>query len=256
MRKLINIPFYGTAKSANYLNPNINDPYATKFTMHCQKTYAFLEKFIPSDATIIDVGARDGDSLMYLLPMLDKDFTIIAFEPNKEEFSYLQQNISANDLSNGQVYCNNFAIGKKTELRKFLWDTNGRNGGFKTEQSLFDFAACNWNQEFEVQTFNWKDLDSNVKDKMLKASYLKTDTEGSDIEVLTELLPVINNSRPFITMEWWPRLENEMMSFIKSINYSIINPDKGLVLEHLDLRKRCHDLFLIPSEKLNNYVKT
>lgn len=255
MRNLIKIPFLNTKKSVSYFNPNIDDPDALKFSEHCQKNYYFLEKFIPSNATIIDIGARDGDSLMYLLPILDKDFAIIAFEPNKEEFMYLQKNMSENDLSSGEVYCHNFAIGKKTELRKFVLDTNGRNGGFKTKQSMFDFAACNWNKEIEVQSFCWNDLEDDVKRKMLEATYIKTDTEGSDIEVLTELLPVINHSRPFITMEWWPRLEKEMMDFIESINYSIVNPDKRVVIRNLDLRERCHDLFLIPSETLEGYLQ-
>ncbi len=56
-------------------------------------------------------------------------------------------------------------------------------------------------------------------------------------------------------MEWWPRLEKEMMDFIESINYSIVNPDKRVVIRNLDLRERCYDLFLIPSETLEGYLQ-
>jgi len=151
-----------------------------------------------------------------------------------------------------QVDYNNFAIGEKTELRDFVWDTKARNGGFKTEQINKPGASiCTWDKEFQVQSFCWNDLKGELKDKMMEASYIKTDTEGCDVEVLNELLPIIKKTRPFITMEWWPFTEKKIQDFVNANKYVVVHPELRQIMYGLDLRNGyCHDLFLIPSEKI------
>ena len=188
--------------------------------------------------------------------MLKESSFIIAFEPDKAEFNFLTQNLNINKVHKSQINCNNFAIGENTELRDFVYDTKARNGGFKTEQLLRPGASqCTWDKEEQVQSVCWNDLEKDLKNKMLKASYLKVDTEGSDIEVLNELLPIIKESRPFIMTEWWPFTEKEIAKFTNSNKYIPINPDRRQIMTELDSQKGyCHDLFLIPAEKIKNYV--
>ena len=251
MREKKTIHIKGSEKDLCYLTPNENGS-VEGFTKYSQKNYDFLKLFIEPNATIIDIGARDGDSLIPLLAILNEDSHIIAFEPEKEEFDFLVQNLGINDIPNSRIDFNNFAIGGKTELRDFVWDTKARNGGFKTEEINKPGASnCNWDKEFQIQSFCWDDLEETLKDKMTKASYIKVDTEGSDIEVLNELLPIINKTRPFITTEWWPFTEKEIAEFVATNKYVCIDPEHKAIIGKLDLRNGyCRDLFLIPSEKL------
>ena len=251
MREKKTIRLQGTEKDLYYLNPS-EDGTEAKFTKHCQKTYDFLKLFIRPNATVIDIGARDGDSLLPLLAILEEGSRIIAFEPEKTEFDFLVQNLDMINTLKGQVDYNNFAIGKKTELRDFVWDTKTRNGGFKTEQINKPGASnCKWDKEFQVQSFCWNDLEETLKNKMLEASYIKVDTEGSDIEALTELLPVIKKTRPFILTEWWPFTEKEITEFVNANKYAVIDPEHKKIMSKLDLKNGyCRDLFLVPLEKL------
>ena len=251
MREKKTIRIQGAEKDLYYLTAN-KEGSTEKFTEYCQKTYDFLKLFIRPNATVIDIGARDGDSLIPLLAILEEGSRIIAFEPEKTEFDFLVQNLDMINTLKGQVDYNNFAIGKKTELRDFVWDTKARNGGFKTEQINKPGASnCNWDKEFQIQSFCWEDLEETLKDKMTKASYIKVDTEGSDIEVLNELLPIINKTRPFITTEWWPFTEKEIAEFVATNKYVCVDPKHKAIINKLDLRNGyCRDLFLIPSEKL------
>ena len=59
----------GAKRDIYYLTPN-KDGSVKNFTAHCQKTYDLLKLFLEPNATVIDVGARDGDSLIPLLPIL------------------------------------------------------------------------------------------------------------------------------------------------------------------------------------------
>ena len=258
MREKKTIRIQGAEKDLYYLTPN-KDGNTEKFTEYCQKTYDFLKLFIKPNATVIDVGARDGDSLIPLLPILKEGSRIIAFEPEKTEFDFLVQNLDMINTLKAQVDYNNFAIGGRTELRDFVWDTKARNGGFRTKQINKPGASnCKWDKEFQVQSFCWNDLKETLKNKMLEASYIKTDTEGSDIEALTELLPIIKKTRPFISMEWWPFTEEKIKEFVDANKYVVINPEHKEIIRRLDLQNGyCRDLFLIPSEKLKeqNHIK-
>ena len=260
MRDKITISIPGAGKDVYYLSPG-GEGKSEKSIARLQKQYEWLKNFIKPDATIIDVGARDGDSLIPILPILKEGSRIIAFEPEKTEFDFLVQNLDMVNTLRGQVYYNNFAIGKKTELRDFLWDTQARNGGFKTDNILASVtgdkgeeiraSTCKWDKEFQVQSFCWNDLDEELKNKMLKASYIKTDTEGSDIEVLNELLPVINKTRPYIMMEWFPFTEQEITEFVDANDYVVINPQYREIMYGLDLKNSwTQDLFLTPQETL------
>jgi hypothetical protein len=108
---------------------------------------------------------------------------------------------------------------------------------------------------------------------MLKASFIKVDTEGSDIIVLKELLPVINKTRPFIFFEWYPGTEKEFFSFVNENKYNFVDIHEEIICMSPDMktinkgynvplkmlstisasntRVFCKDLFLVPFEKFN-----
>ena len=92
MRDKITISIPGAGKDVYYLSPE-GEEKSEKSIARLQKQYEWLKNFIKPDATIIDVGARDGDSLIPILPILKEGSRIIAFEPEKTEFDFLVQNL-------------------------------------------------------------------------------------------------------------------------------------------------------------------
>jgi FkbM family methyltransferase len=205
----------------------------------------FLSNFISSDATVIDVGARDGDSLLPFLPLLKEGSQMIAFEPIKKEMDSLIKMLEANNIPEDRFSCNQFGINSATGEFDFLYDTKDRNGGLKEqldhiskiafEESGFQTQSV-WDKQTKINTFCWKDLEKDLKNKMLKASFIKVDTEGSDIVVLRELLPVINKTRPFIFLELYPGTAKEAIELINEIRYYCINAYSEMIFVSPDMK--------------------
>ena len=93
----------------------------------------FLSNFISSDATVVDVGARDGDSLLPFLPLLKEGSQMIAFEPIKKEMDSLIKMLKANNIPKDRFSCNQFGINSVTGEFDFLYDKKDVNGGLKEQ---------------------------------------------------------------------------------------------------------------------------
>ena len=93
----------------------------------------FLSNFISSDATVVDVGARDGDSLLPFLSLLKEGSQIIAFEPIKKEMESLIKMLEVNNIPKNRFSCNQFGINSVSGELDFLYDTKERNGGLKDQ---------------------------------------------------------------------------------------------------------------------------
>jgi hypothetical protein len=85
-----------------------------------------------------------------------------------------------------------------------------------------------------------------------KVKFIKTDTEGYDVDILEELGPIINKTRPFILMEWWPTTEARMAEYFIKNNYVPFNKDNLSLIQNLHISNRVHDIFLIPRELLKS----
>ena len=239
----------------------------------------FLRGFIEHDATIIDVGARDGDSLLPFLPILKENSQMIAFEPIKEEAELLVKMLEANNIPKDRFSCNQFAINSSTGQFDFLYDTEDRNGGLKKQLHRISEVTKDWNEEdktssvwdkeIKVDCYCWNDLEEELKNKMLKASFIKVDTEGSDVVVLKELLPVISEARPLILFERYPGTESEFIPFVNEIQYTFVNVYEQVVCMSPSMNSvnigynvpattklldtyhgRGKDIFLVPFERL------
>jgi len=204
-----------------------------------------LSNFIISDATVIDVGARDGDSLLPFLPLLKEGSQMIAFEPVKEEMDSLVKMLEANNIPKDRFSCNQFGINSVTGEFDFLYDTKERNGGLKEQLDRISKIAFEeggvqtqsvWDKQTKINCLCWEDLEADLKNKMLKASFIKVDTEGSDIVVLRELLPVIKKTRPFIFFEWYPGTREEVVEFINEVQYCCINVHDETIFVSPDMR--------------------
>jgi FkbM family methyltransferase len=208
------------------------------------KSVNFLKNFLKDGDIAVDIGARDGDSTLSLRAIVGDKGKILAFEPNPYEFPNLLENIKLNNFSNIKAY--NFAISKEYGEKEFLFEEGFYNGGINTDQIKVGYFPNKINLPCE----NWQSLSQEIKNDFKNVKFIKTDTEGYDIDILEELSVVINSCRPFILMEWWPTIEKRMAEYCNNNNYIPFNPDNLSLIQSFDLNKRVHDVFLIPKEIL------
>jgi FkbM family methyltransferase len=191
----------------------------------------------------VDIGARDGDSILYLKPFLSRIKKLIAFEPNKEETTFFKKNLAMNNID-CDLY--EFAIAEMTKDYDFYWDEKGRNGGVKTTES----SIGKWDKTKSFPAVCYDDLDSNLKEDLAKANFIKVDTEGYDIKVLNQLLPAIKQSNPVIMIEWWPYVETQIAKFCNDNSFFVYDPHHNAMKEELNVSQRVDNLVLIPASKI------
>jgi FkbM family methyltransferase len=246
MKNRENIKLNVFGHEAFYLIPEQESSNLANLEKDFNKMASILWKFLrQKDITYIDIGARDGDSILYLKPFLKNIKKIIAFEPNKEETHFLRQNLSMNNID---CELHEFAIAEMSKDYDFYWDEKGRNGGVKTKES----SIGNWDETKSFPAYCYNDLDPDLKEKLSNADFIKVDTEGYDIKVLNELLPCIQKSLPFIMIEWWPHVENQIVEFCNKNSYYPYDPYHNFVRQELVLSQRVDNLILIHSSKLQS----
>lgn len=127
---------------------------------------------IPSGSTIIDIGAHIGLFSVYA-HSLGKDFRIFCFEPMKENFELLKENISANGYTD--IVAVNTGLAGST--------------GKRTIYVHSDMAAHSLvkksNSGIMIDTVTLKDVFDSYR--VEKCDYLKMDCEGAEYEILSAL---------------------------------------------------------------------
>lgn len=144
---------------------------------------------------VIDVGAHQGETINFLVKNF-KFNTIYAFEPNFESYQILKKRV--NDMQKNIIIFNK-GVGLKNE-KKVLFnsgdsssstycDINYNSNYYKRKKFLLDLVITKEKtQLLNLATFFKK---KNIK----KINYLKTDTEGYELDVIMGLYKYIKNIR-------------------------------------------------------------
>jgi FkbM family methyltransferase len=142
---------------------------------HLLNDIRYLSKVTSKPIEVIfDVGANVGQSIMKYKSYFPSS-EIHAFEPIDETFEYLISNI---DKYKG-IYPNKFALSSLPGSKYVALSKNS-----PTTNSLRNEVTQN-QQELNTQLIEIKTLDDYFQQKKLKKiNFLKTDTEGFDLEVL------------------------------------------------------------------------
>jgi len=148
---------------------------------------SILKKYVRSGMKVIDVGANIGYFTLLLSKLVDITGTVTAFEPERNNFIALLNNIRLNNVGNIQAIQN--AVGNNHEMLS-LYISSEESG----EHSLIAKRHCKSEQQIEVVR-----LDDVVKD----TNVIKTDTEGNDFHVLQGAERLLT-SHPLLITEFWP----------------------------------------------------
>ena len=157
-----------------------------------------VEGFVPSPGeTVIDVGANYGDSAIWWSVV--KKSKVIAFEPLKEVYDVLKENV---ELNNANVDLHNVALGDGNTVSGFC-DGNMFISGQTNNQIAFESMALD---DFNLQ----------------RADILKIDVEGFEMSVLNGAKKTIEIHRPKIIIETHSvELREKCDEFLKKLNYKI-----------------------------------
>lgn len=163
------------------------------------------DEFFKDKANILDIGANIGNNAIYYALIRNAN-KIYAFEPIKDTFEILCQNIELNALQD-KIYPYNVALGLQ-EGKAVIKNRPADNcGGTEIETDN--------NGDLII-----KSLDSFEFDE--KIDFVKIDVEGFEAQVLLGAKAFLNKHKPIIAIEIHAHKFEESSKVLQSLDYEII----------------------------------
>ncbi len=196
----------------NILENMIQDQY---FDLEIMRPISKKEVFV-------DVGCYDGMSSLNFGKWCKRDFTVYAFEPQKENFSLCKSTLENNNISYKLI-------------QKGAW----------SEETTLKFKIS---MGMASQLYGKDEIEVDVTriDKILaneKVTFIKMDIEGAELEALIGAQNVISNNKPILAISVYHRFED-----IFSIPELILkyNPEYQFYLRHYSIRSSETVLYALP----------
>ncbi|MEK7993440.1 MAG: FkbM family methyltransferase [Planctomycetota bacterium] len=194
----------------------------------------YLMRIVPrllrSADVAIDAGAHVGYWALWLGHVVGPTGHVYAFEPAPPQLPYLLANADACRSQNVTVIQK--ALGSIAGRAPFfLEDFTGQSsslipGYWVTETarhlSVVPIQVC----EISVDVIT---LDAFLKDHQITPRFVKIDTEGTELEVLTGGVMMLRQIRPRLIVEV-TRQEEHVAALLDSVGYRILDPHNGRVL--------------------------
>lgn len=181
--------------------------YQAKFPKY-DKFLPFIAKRLTGGDAVIDIGANCGDTLASLVPQ-GPELKYYSVEPSDNYFKYLESNI--------ETIRKSFPLVSITSTQCLV----GGSGGRYTMAEKDGTATAVKIDNKEVQTVNGHNLLTKTSfDVLLKSvnvnsklRLLKTDTDGSDWDVIDSGLEIIKETKPMIFFECDPQDDKDFSSY-------------------------------------------
>jgi FkbM family methyltransferase len=169
-----------------------------------------LAGLVEENACIIDVGSNVGASLLQMLAVRPAA-RAIAIEPSVRYLSCLRENLNSAGFSHAEIVP--VALGRRTGE---MWLHNNT-----TTASVVNMHYCGF-EYLGRQLVKIRTLD-DVLQHWGRASLIKVDTDGYDMEVLRGAEVVLRDDRPVVYFELEPRLlhrdPNADLAWLQSLGY-------------------------------------
>jgi len=154
-----------------------------------------IKKIIRKDSIVIDIGANIGYFTLIFAKLVGPNGRVYAFEPDPTNFSILKKNIQINGYKN--VILTQKAASDKNELIK-LFLCKFSNGMHR----IYESELCDDSIDIESTTLDEFFSSINFDQEI---SFIKIDTEGSEIKVLRGMeKTLIKNNNISILVEFEP----------------------------------------------------
>jgi FkbM family methyltransferase len=156
-----------------------------------------LSALVKPGDTVIDIGAHHGLMSIVASRLAGSDGRVVAFEPNPQTLPILKGHFELNDAKN--ITIESVGLMDKESVERFY-----ANRGTCSWNSTFirDFATEDSREKpIEIRTTT---LDRYCEENQCRPSFIKIDTEGSEILVLNGGRTVLENHRPHLILEFNP----------------------------------------------------
>ena len=244
----IELPREGCIEFAQWRHPRQN---RTEFT---QAALDELRSFLRPGDFAIDVGAQVGDSTVPIAFAVGRTGAVLALEPNRYVYAVLEANAELNQHRTNIVpHC--AAAGNAAGELVFEYSDAGYcNGGRHDEISRWRHGHL---FPLKVDCIRLEELVRREHAARLpRLKYIKTDTEGADLEVLRSIAGLIEEARPYLKVEVYrhlsPAHRAELFTFLHERGYRIHHAQserclRGKVLQLADTQHLSHyDIFCVP----------
>jgi len=194
----------------------------------------FWDDLIKPGMTVFDIGANWGVYSVAAKRLLGESGNLVSFEPNKNEYNKLQNNLSLNADGTSHVTLVNSAVGDTDGVTTFYMPPKykGAYGSLGRPKIEEDCDAV------EVKITK---LDTYIHENDISAlDVIKIDVEGAEIKVLTGAVETLEKFSPIILMEVSDKRTTvfgykakDLCEFLLNIGYKLYLPrvtDKGDVV--------------------------
>jgi FkbM family methyltransferase len=153
-----------------------------------------FQVFCEEDSNIIDVGANIGVTAV-IAGLLARRGSVLALEPVKGTFDYLEANIAASTLTN--VKCRNVAAASAPGHIQVVTRPGHSFASFVGYDEVLERYAGYDEERVEAIT-----LDQLVeREEVGRAHFVKIDVEGFELEVLRGCTQLLEQSQPTVLLE-------------------------------------------------------
>ena len=156
---------------------------------------------------VVDVGAHMG---FFALKVARKVKKVIAIEPDPDNFNFLLQNVCRNKL-NDKVISQNVALGE-------------HYGNIFLDRTAYGFGRTRSTTKKTPYLSKLRTLTGLLSESNLgKASLIKIDTEGFELDVLEGSVETLQRDKPdlIIAAYHYPNESHNVSDFLKKHHYSV-----------------------------------
>jgi len=213
------------------------------------------DKWIMPGMTCIDIGGHSGDTAIPMA-VLSRG-TVLSSEPNPSIYPYLEMNCRINQHLARFVAVMDAVSSKNADSVKF-----GDHNNMMCNGGIVEQIDPGTQENVDKQTGATIDVNAMTLETMINQyltkeqqdaiGFIKTDTEGHDIEIIASSRDILLKYKPVLFTEWFssysPWASKQLFATIEDCGYVAFNPE---TMAEVDPSIRtCEDLLCLHKDNL------